>query len=197
MNNVVYVSGTHGSGKSTLIKKLAEKDPELFVMYKRLVLPQKFKDLHRRQKIRMARYYLQAHYLDGISKEKPDKVILCDRCSYDNLAYIKGFLNLGWVSAQEFEDYIRMHDFLIAGNLKPKNVIFLNPSLEEVICNLKKRWADTGKKKWREDDFDYLTAVKEGFKDVYSGLDANVLEVKVMDIDKRVSESYSWIKKVT
>lgn len=196
MKNIVYVSGSHGSGKSTLIKKLAEKDLGLFLAYSRLVLPEKFQDMHNRNKVRMARYYLHACYLNELAKEKPDKIVLCDRCSYDNIAYIKGFANIGWLSKEDLKNYLRMHDFLITEELKPENVIFLNPPLEEVINNIKKRWAETGNKKWKEDDFNYLVAIRKGFEKVYSEADANILEIKYMELEKRVSEAYSWIKKI-
>ncbi|MDP2908877.1 MAG: AAA family ATPase [Nanoarchaeota archaeon] len=194
MKNVVYFSGSHGSGKSTLIEKLAEKEPELFLAYSKLVLPEKFQDIHNRNKVRLARYYLHASYLNELAKEKPNKIILCDRCSHDNLAYIKGFENIGWLSKENLENYLRMHNFLITEELKPENVIFLNPPLEEVINNIKKRWAETGKKKWREDDFNYLVAIRKGFEKVYSEAGANILEIRYMDLEKRVKESLDWIK---
>ena len=197
MKNVVYVSGSHGSGKSTLIKKIAEKDPQLFFVYQKLVLPQKFQDVQdvsRRGKIRLARYYLHAHHLNKLSKENPYKVFLCDRCSHDCHAYRKGFLDIGWVSKKEFEDYLCIHNILITKELEPKNIIFLNPPLEDVIKNIKKRWKETGKKKWREDNFDYLIAIRKSLEEIYSRLDANILEIKFMDLEMRVSKSYSWIK---
>lgn len=194
MKNIVYVSGSHGSGKSTLIKKLAEKDPKLFLAYSNLVLPEKFQDMYNRNKVRLVRYYLHVNYLNELAKEKPDKIILCDRCSYDNIPYVKGFLNIGWLSKEDLKNYLRMHDFLITEELKPKNVIFLNPPLEEVINNIKKRWAETGKKKWREDNFNYLVAIRKGFEKVYSEADANILEIRYMDLEKRVKESLDWIK---
>lgn len=194
MKNVVYVSGSHGSGKSTLIEQLAEEDPKLFIKYPKLVLPEKFQDLHNRNKVRLVRYYLHASYLNELAKEKRGKIILCDRCSYDNMAYIKGFVSIGWLSQEDIKNYLRLHDFLITEELKSENVIFLNPPLEEVINNIKKRWAETGKKKWREDNFNYLVAIRKGFEKVYSEADANILEIKYMDLEKRVKESLGWIK---
>ncbi len=193
MKNVVYFSGSHGSGKSTLIKKLAEKD-SAFSIYKKLELPQKFQDIPRRYHVRMIRYYLQAHYLNKLSKENPDKILLCDRCAYDNLAYMTGFLYFRWISKEEFQNEKRLHDFLVTENLKPKNIIYLNPPLDEVINNIKKRWKETGKKKWREDNFQYLEAVRKGFEKVYSEADANILKIRYMDLEKRVKESLDWIK---
>jgi len=196
MKNIVYFSGSHGSGKTTLIKKLAEKEPETFSIYKKMLFPQKFQDMPRRQKIRLVRYYLRANYVNEMSKENPDKIILCDRCSYDNLAYFKGFHDIGWVTKKELEEYCLIHNSLMSEGLESKNIIFFNPPLKETIHNIKKRWKETGKKKWKEDNFEYLKAVRKGFEEIYSTIDANILEVKFMDLEKRVSECYSWIKRL-
>lgn len=195
MHNVVYVCGSHGSGKSTLIKKLAEKDPELFVMYKKLGIP-KFEDPLERQKIRAVKYYWDAVNQEKISKNNPEKVLLCDRCILSSYVYVESLFQRGWLTKEEHDSCIDLCEKLFDDSIKPKNIILLNPSLDELKYNVRKRWAETGKKKWREEDFGYLELTKKNFEKPYANYGANLLKIDFLDLEKRVLTCYDWIAKI-
>jgi len=192
MNNVIYFSGSHGAGKTTLIKKLVEKEPELFVIHKKLELP-KSEYPFERQKLRLARYYWDATAQDKFSKNNKNKVLFCDRSVTSSLVYVKSLYELGWLTEKQKDECRMLYEELFHKNIKPKNIIFLNPSLEETIQNIKKRWKETGKKKWKEDNFEYLKTVKENFEELYKNNDLNILELNFMDLEKRIETSYNWI----
>lgn len=194
MHNVVYFSGSHGSGKSTLIKKISEKDAKLFEVYKKLEIP-KSDDPLERQKLRLVRYYWDALKQKKFSKENPNKILLCDRNASSSYAYTKTLTQLGWMTQKQYEGCAYLREELFDESIKPKNVAFLNPSLEELEKNIRKRWKETGKKKWREDNFQYLELVKKNFEDFYKGYKANILEIDFLDLEKRVKTCCEWIEK--
>lgn len=194
MHNIVYFSGSHGSGKSTLIKKLAEKESKLFEVYKKLDIP-KSEDPVERQKLRLVRYYWDALKQQKFSKENPDKILLCDRDISSSYAYTKTLTQLGWMTQEQYEECACLREQLFDDDIKPKNIIFLNPSLTELEDNIKKRWKEAGKKKWREDNFQYLELVKKNFENFYKGYESNMLEIDFLDLEKRIKTCYDWIIK--
>lgn len=194
MQNIVYFSGSHGSGKSALIEKLAEKEPELFVMYKKLEIP-KSEDPLERQKLRLVRYYWDALKQQKFSKENSDKILLCDRDVSSSYAYTKTLAQLGWMTQEQYEECAYLRKELFDEDIKPKNIVFLNPSLAELEENIKKRWKEAGKKKWREDDFQYLELVKKNFEEFYKEYEANILRIDFMDLEKRIKTCYEWVTK--
>ncbi len=190
--NVVYVSGTHGSGKSTLIGRLIGAEPTFFHKFERLDIP-KCDETVERAKIRLVRYYLHTFYEDQQVKEHPCQVLLCDRSALDNLAYVAGFKKLGWVSPEQYDQYLCFFEYLFPPERRPKNVVFVNPSLDTTIKHLKKRW-ESEPKKWCEDNFEYLAAVREGFQELYVTYPGNVLDLQGEHLDERVEQCMGWIR---
>lgn len=189
---IVYVSGTHGTGKSTLIAQLVEKYPSVFERFERIQIP-KSEDCLEREKIRTVRFYLQTFYENVWVEANPQKILLCDRCVLDNHGYVLGFRELGWVSDADYSDFINLYEMLFSREKKPKNVVFLDPLFESRISNIQKRWVETREVKWREENFEYLRAVMRGFQDFFKKYDGNVLRVRSDSLDERVAECYSWI----
>jgi len=189
--NIVYVSGTHGSGKSTLIGKLIDAEPTFFHKFERLDIP-KCDETVERAKIRLVRYYLHTFYEDANVKEHPTQVLLCDRSALDNIAYMNGFKRLGWITQEQYEQYVQSFEYLFPSEQRPKNVVFVNPSLDTTIQHLKTRW-QTEPKKWREDNFEYLAAVREGFQELYATYQGNVLDLQGEHLDERVEQCLGWI----
>ena len=80
---------------------------------------------------------------------------------------------------------------------KPSDLIVLNPPLETIIEHLNKRWAD-GKKKWREENLDYLKAVHEEYGKLpkyFEGSNLIYLE-GIQSVDEEVKQVLEWIKHV-
>ena len=189
-NNIAYVSGTHGSGKSTIISELVNCKIEHFAAYERVPIP-KSDDTFERTKIRTVRYYFQSFQEDTQASQHPERVLLCDRGILDNWGYMNGFLNIGWVSHAQFEQFEQLYEALFPPERRPHNVVFLDMPQEFLTDNITKRW-QTRDKKWREDDFNYLNAVREGFQEFFATYSGNVLHVTSTDLEERVKICKDW-----
>jgi len=188
-DNIIYVSGVHGSGKSTLIKKLGSDSGHFFVS-KKIQIP-KPEHVRERQLVRVCRFYLQAFYEQEHARQCTNKYVLCDRGWQDMLAYAAGFAKLGWMPHEEYKTLRDITDFLFQDS--GGKIVFLNPPREFIEENLQKRW-EKGRKKWREDDFDYLDMVYESYQYLIPRLRCDYLEVKETDLQERVNKIYEWLK---
>ena len=190
MGNIVHFSGCHGSGKSTLIQELISRHPDFFLVNKKRAVP-KNEDVYERTKIRLVRHYL--HGLDAkvLSDEHPDKVVLSDRCVHDAEAYMRAFLDIGWVSREQMNEYEILQNALFSNGLATEHVIFVDATYNEAVENLQRRARETGITKWREDNLDYLRAVQESYRRMYNG--RAVLVVNTMDLSKRVEMCIGWM----
>lgn len=191
MDNIIYFSGCHGSGKTTLIHIASARYPDRFVRHRKLDIPKNY-STYERTLIRSARSYLQVYDQRNLSIENPDKFILCDRCIYDQEAYMNGFLNLNWVNQREYQEFTSLIGSMFNGHL-PKNIVFLNPTLEEAILNIKNRWKYR-KPKYREENFTYLEAVIEGYRERFANID--ILKIETIDLDRRVDMLMNWVNKL-
>lgn len=192
MNNVVYFSGLHCSGKSTLIENLSS-DKNVLKHEKEYNL-----DLENtlvRVIWRMAKYYIEAVEQREMSKNNPKKIILADRCAYDNFAYIKGFKRLGWVSEKNVDEHRQIYEALFDNELRPKNIIFVSPPLEWIKERLKGRW-EKKKPKWRENNMEYLEAVYHEFNKLYENTEGNILKLTECDMADRIRKSRDFINSI-
>lgn len=189
--NIAYFSGAHGSGKSTLISRLVSGQPEIFQRLERIKIPKQDNVLER-EKIMTARYYLQTFYENEFAIKNADKILLCDRCALDNLAYEMGFVKLGWSNENHFKKIVQLYEILFQPERMPNNIIFIDPSLETLIKNIKKRW-ETQPKKWREENFEYLDAVRASYQEFYSTYNGNILHLKEENIEERAKLCREWM----
>ncbi len=189
--NVVYFSGAHGSGKSTLISKLIEGGPEKFALGEEVTIPHSDNPFER-EKIRIARYYLQAFSEKRYALQHPDRALLCDRGVLDCFGYMAGFVKLGWATDEEFRELKHLYESMFPPELRPHSVVFCDPPLDVLIRNIKKRW-ETKEKKWREADFEYLDAVRIGCQEFFRTYEGNVLHIATTDLAERVQQFSEWI----
>ncbi|MBI4016729.1 MAG: deoxynucleoside kinase [Candidatus Aenigmarchaeota archaeon] len=191
MQKIVYFCGTHGSGKSTLVKMLAS-DTNHFVERGEINLPRQA-NVSERNFARLCRMYLYALQEREFAKEFPEKYVLGDRRVLDHLAYTAGFAKLGWCSESVKTSLHAVAEILFVPDHWPQNVVFVRPSLDFTISCLQKRWAETGKKKWNEDNFDYLRAVYCGYDEVMQHFSGNVQLIQETDLNERVKKVYAWL----
>ena len=189
LDKVIYFSGIHSAGKSTLIEDLAKRED--FVRYEKH-LNVKLEDTYHRMVFRLSRYWIEAKEMDALSASNPGRTVLGDRCVYDNFAYGLGFIKLGWISEEDYEHSRGIFEKTFRENERPKNIVNVRPPLEWVAERLKKRW-ETKPKKWREDNQDYLREVVNAFPQFYSQLKGcNILELEETDREKRVKLVLDW-----
>lgn len=189
LDRVVYVSGIHSSGKSTFIKSLCAD--ESCIPYKREHTVN-LQDTYIRAVWRLTKYYIEANEHSVLSEENRDKVVIADRCVYDNFPYVQGFFDLGWVTQEQVEQHRKIYDAMFLDDLRPQNVIFMCPPVEWVQERLTERW-ETKEVKWREDNFDYLHAVHSKFIEYYNSFKGNLLKLEETNLEKRVTLTKEWI----
>jgi len=198
LDKIIYFSGIHGSGKSTLINELTQKINTLKYTSPYSIT---LEDTYIRAVWRITKSYLETCDHIELLKNNKEKIILADRCIYDNFSYMKGFLKMGWISnnnMKQFEDIVKA---TFDEDHKPKNIIYLSPPKEFVINNILKRW-ENNPKKWREDNFEYLEKVMKEYdklysKDIYElNNSANILTITATDIQSRKNQAINWIEKI-
>jgi thymidylate kinase len=192
LGRLVYFSGVHGSGKSTLIRTLAESRPDLLVIHEKLSLPP-LSGIEDRQFGRQCRSFLQVFYQKKMAEENPGKYVLCDRSCYDGLAYAEAFFKLGWMDKNYLSRFHCLQSSLFTEDLKPRRIVFMDPPLDFVKGNIEKRWGETGVVKWREKDFKYLEAAQQAYIDMFAQVDSDILDLKETGLEERVGRVLDWL----
>ncbi len=190
LNKIIYFSGVHGSGKSTLVKEIAKND--YFLEHKR-VHSLTLDDTYIRAVWRLTKYYIEAQEQLVLSKDNENKLILGNRCVYDNFAYMNAFQKLHWVSDEEIKHHSDVFEALFSKHLLPKYVIHLAPSFDWVKERLEERWKKEDKK-WREDNFKYLQKVICAYDKLYDSLSINILRLEDIDYKERINIVLDWLK---
>ncbi|MDO8555637.1 MAG: deoxynucleoside kinase [Nanoarchaeota archaeon] len=198
LERIAYVTGTHGSGKSTFISAMAGQYPLLCDQVERIPIP-KSEVMDERWRIKSARYLLQAFNDRDWELAHPGKIGFRDRCILDNFGYMQGFLELGkvedgWVTPAQYKEFEESTKILFPSEFMPKNVIFVDAPFDFCVGNIKSRWAVTGVKKWREDKFYYLDAVRVAFQKFFATYPGNVLRLQATDLEERLGLAKGWIE---
>ena len=189
---IIYFSGPHGAGKSSLISGVCEYSPDFIAYLDRL----KFCHMEEpriRHKSKIAKLYQEYCDQQNFKKENPGKIILGDRCMYDSMVYGRVYERLGYLTKQEnkLHEEITLKWF----DEKPEHLIVLNPPLECLVDHLRKRW-ESGKKKWHEEDMKYLNIAREEFEklpEYFAG--RNILYIdEDLPIGQEVNRVVDWIK---
>lgn len=159
----IGIMGTHGVGKSTTIKNLLNL-PNV-EMYEGIG------DDHgnpitdpvwARQLWRLGKYI--SDYTEALTSDTdPQKIRLIDRCPFDWKAYTETFYlqdEISWYHREKFNTIFNTFEGL---EILPPYVIFIHPPYEWVVDRIKQRWNEE-KKKWREDDFEYLKTLRRQYE---------------------------------
>lgn len=191
LDNIVYFSGVHGSGKSTLICEIAKHQD--FIAHKR-IHSVTLDDTYVRAVWRLTKYYIETTEQLALAQTNSDKVILGNRCVYDNFAYMNAFEKLGWISEKQNQHHSDIFEALFSEDLRPKKIIYISPPIEWIKERLSERWQIKGKK-WREDNFDYLSAVTNEYHNFYYASQIHILRLKETNYQKRIDLVLDWLKK--
>jgi len=186
----LYFTGCHGSGKSTLIRALIDSDPDRFEISERPSIP-KSTDPFDRLKLRAVRYYFQTFCAEQRAEET-GKIQLWDRCAHDNFGYVNGFANIGWLNPEQVAQHEALYQLLYVPNRIPARTVFVDPSIDNLKKNIQKRWEETGRVKWREDEFQYLEAVHLAMRDYFSIYEGDQLHLTEAGIEESVKKVLDW-----
>jgi deoxyadenosine/deoxycytidine kinase len=194
-NNLFFLCGPHGSGKTTLSRELEKEGIVVPELYSRNI---KF-DISPKERLLLkicGRSVENFEYLQ-IARKNPDKIILGNRCIYDQQVYDQVYYERGWISGEDFYlSNVLALNFYIEELRNPFAVV-LNPGFEVVLEHLKKRWREKGKK-WREDDLEY-TRFACGAYESLQGRERvfyidHEIDLKSQEDVREVSE---WINKIS
>lgn len=171
MNKVIYISGPHGSGKTTLIKNLISKYSFVEKNSFEIDFLQEYPSMPTMNMFErcLLRLY-HRFYVGELNLKKAhstDRVILIDRGIYDSLSYSNVEFALGEMDENH-------HDLLIEiakeclDILDPYTIV-LNPQVDIINDRLKKRKLEGTRPEReslcaREDTLDYITKLHSEFE---------------------------------
>lgn len=173
LNNLVFVSGPHGAGKSRFIQNIIlvldyavsplikTRTPQFYWGGDEKVLEINY---FHRQALKYAQRAFENYEYYIAAKRQSNNLIIGDRCIYDSRAYRDAYLKLGLLTKEQ--------DLKIETNLSILNLeelihplcIILNPGFNVCKRNLEKRWSETGWIKFMEKNMEYLKAVCDSYE---------------------------------
>lgn len=111
-----------------------------------------------RQVLKICQRSIENYETREFAKKNPEKIVIGNRCIYDHLAYNEAFYLLGWLTKEERNKTFYSAKELFLPDLVEPYAIVLNPGFEKTKERLEKRWK-SNKKKWNEENMDYLATV--------------------------------------
>ena len=190
---VVYLSGPHGVGKSTLIDDLKSFDQKRVV--EQIAHMEGLTDNVSRQIWRNALHCIEhRENLNYAMTQPPMTVVIGDRCCLDDIAYVNACTELGWITQENRDGILANAEFqyTMSGTPKPENFIVLLPPIEWNIERIEERWQDGILPKWCERNFNYLGVVRKQFEQLATTMD-NVVVVEETSREGRVKKIKSWL----
>lgn len=191
---VVYLSGPHGSGKSTLIEKLKSEQSNVLVQ-DQIAHMESLQTMTERVIWRIALHAIE-HRLNLVkAMEYPSSTIVGDRCFFDDIAYLRAFVQLGWVSPRQFSRWTKLMDdtYKRTDTAKPERIIVLCPQYEWNAERVRQRWEEGERIKWNEDNFTYLYAVNLEFHKLIRESRNGLLKVETTDLEERIRTIKGWL----
>ncbi|UMZ72632.1 deoxynucleoside kinase [Natranaerofaba carboxydovora] len=176
----VVVDGMTGTGKSTLVNHLAEK-------LNLEVMPEEFRDpydlLNKYSQdskwcYPMQLNFLMTRFIQYTVASDNEKYIL-DRSIFSDPVYAKLFYEFGHLSEKEYNNYLTFFNTLMETIKKPKCMIILTCSFDEVMNRIEERG--------REDELrlgkDYWWALYQAYQEHVKSIMENEKESKIIEID--------------
>ncbi len=158
--NLLFISGPQGGGKTTLLEAISDE---------RILIPQletkttsfDVKPLNRIA-LKICQRCLENFESYQVAIKNPDKIILGNRCIYDQLAFNWVYYKRGWITEERKNYFDEVPFNLYIEELREPRAIVLNPGYNIVKEHLEKRWLKK-EKKWREEDEKYIKLVCESY----------------------------------
>lgn len=154
MKKTIFVSGPHGSGKTTLISKLLNRDMFIENNFDINFIKEceNFPNLNNFEKclVRLYHRIYLTSYARSYSNDNPDKTIITSRGLFDSLAYINSYQKMGWIT----KDQAQKMKYILGHPDNEPNTIILNPKFEVIRERLNAR-IELGSRKNRDRIFSY------------------------------------------
>ena len=80
--------------------------------------------------------------------------------------------------------------------MRPRNIIWLHPSVKEVFAQINKRKSDTGKFKWNEFDIGYTMDCYHTYDERFCKFSSNILKLTTSNLSDNVQESIKFINSI-
>jgi hypothetical protein len=192
-NNLFFLCGPHGSGKTTLASEFQKLEgvlvPELYM--RTIKLDAEPID---RLILKIAQRSLENFEYQEIAKQNPCSMIIGNRCIYDQKIYDKVYSERDWIPEEVREHYDLLADNFYINSLKNPQAIVLNPGFEVVKRHLQKRWSEKGKK-WREDDLDYTRLACLGYERLRGKQNIFYIDQEIdFNHRKDIEDAYEWMR---
>jgi len=152
--NLVFISGPHGAGKTTLVERLQQEYDKILIPELKTITPKFHTNPADRQRLKLSQKAIENFEALEIARENPDRIVIGNRCRYDCDAYSLAFYRLGWVSQEDHRRLVEIARFAFTAELYSPYAIILNPPFEIVRERLQGRWKKE-EKKWNEENLDY------------------------------------------
>ena len=192
---VIYLCGPHGVGKSTLITDLKTHDARR--VQEQIAHMEGLTDNISRQIWRNALHCIEHRENLVYAMTQPSRsVVIGDRCNLDDKAYVAACAELGWITDQNRQD-ILAHSALtytMSNTPLPINFIVLLPPLDWNIERIEERWREGQETKWCERNFKYLGVVRQQFEHLAQE-NPGVEVIRDTDRAGRVKKIKDWLLK--
>ncbi len=189
--NLFFLSGPQGGGKTTLANLLG--GPNIFVP--KLETKTMSLDVNPRQRLalKICQRSLENFEYLKIARENPDKIVVGNRCIYDQYAFNEVYLKRGWIDKETKEKYDELSAMFYLDVLRKPYAIVLNPGFESVKRHLEERWKVKGKK-WREDDLEYILLVCETYEAFRTNENIFYIDHEIsLNSDSDINEIREWL----
>lgn len=185
---ILYISGVHGAGKSTLAAELAAQPS--FALTARSGHTSS-NDPYERLLYRLDRYAEEAALDTAKHREADPTIWIRDRGVLDWIAYVDAFQRVGWITdVQSVNLLLRMRESFDR-DWWPRTVAFLDPPSSFVEQCLHRRWKSSGKR-WGEDEPGFTEASQLAFRSATFASGATLLRVSTTSLRERVRLVSEW-----